>query len=291
MLELYHEYLAKKGKSPHTIKNYISDLLKFQKWFGYSTGEQFSPCRITEIDVRSYRSYLMNIRQLKPSSVKRKLEAIRKFLDWAVKREIISIISRNPAKEVEAPASITLPPRSLSEKDFFHLHRSFYKEGNERDIAIFEVLANTGIRVSELCSLKLSDVQISERKGKLIVRCGKGQKYREVPLNSDARKALNEYLKSRADENNERLFLGERGPLTPSGVFRIIKRYAKDAGVEVSPHQLRHTFARRLLQAGVDIVTVQQILGHANLNTTAVYFKPDYTEQETAVEKISELHL
>ena len=172
------------------------------------------------------------------------------------------------------------------------MRRSFYKEGNKRDIAIFEVLANTGIRVSELCSLKLSDVQISERKGKLIVRCGKGQKYREVPLNSDARKALNEYLKSRADENNERLFLGERGPLTPSGVFRIIKRYARDAGGRGIAAPAKAYFCEAaLLQAGVDIVTVQQILGHANLNTTAVYLKPDYTEQETAVEKISELHL
>lgn len=288
MLELYHKYLLKKGKSPHTVKNYIADLSQFQRWFEESTGERFAPDKITEVDVRSYRAYLMNVRQLKPSSIRRKLEAIRKFLDWAVKQDIIS---RNPAKEVEAPASVTLPPRSLSEKDFFRLRRSFYKEGNERDIAIFEILANTGIRVSELCSLKLSDVQISERKGKLIVRYGKGQKYREVPLNSDARKALNEYLKSRADENNERLFLGERGPLTPSGVFRIIKRYARDAGVEVSPHQLRHTFARRLLQSGADIVTVQQILGHANLNTTAVYLKPDYAEQEEAVEKISEIHL
>lgn len=288
MLDLYHEYLLKKGKSPHTVKNYIADLSQFQRWFEESTGERFAPNKITEIDVRSYRAYLMNVKQLKPSSIRRKLESIRKFLDWAVKREIIS---NNPAKEVEAPASVMLPPRSLSEKDFFRLRRSFYKGGNERDIAIFEVLANTGIRVSELCSLKLSDVQISERKGKLIVRYGKGQKYREVPLNSDARKALNEYLKSRADENNERLFLGERGPLTPSGVFRIIKRYARDAGVEVSPHQLRHTFARRLLQSGADIVTVQQILGHANLNTTAVYLKPDYGEQEEAVEKISKLHL
>lgn len=288
MLELYQKYLSSKGKSLHTVKNYISDLRQFAKWFEESTEEKFSPDKITEIDVRGYRSYLMGIRNLKPASIKRKLEAIRKFLDWAVKHEIIT---KNPAKEVEAPPAVTLPPKSLSEKEFLRLRRSFYKEGNERDIAIFEVLANTGIRVSELCSLKLSDVQISERKGKLIVRYGKGQKYREVPLNSDARKALNEYLKSRADENNERLFLGERGPLTPSGVFRIIKRYARDAGVEVSPHQLRHTFARRLLQSGADIVTVQQILGHANLNTTAVYLKPDYAEQEEAVEKISKLHL
>ncbi|KXG77267.1 Tyrosine recombinase XerC [Fervidicola ferrireducens] len=288
MLELYQKYLSSKGKSLHTVKNYISDLRQFAKWFEESTEEKFSPDKITEIDVRGYRSYLMGIRNLKPASIKRKLEAIRKFLDWAVKQEIIT---KNPAKEVEAPPAVTLPPKSLSEKEFLRLRRSFYKEGNERDIAIFEVLANTGIRVSELCSLKLSDIQISERKGKLIVRYGKGQKYREVPLNSDARKALNEYLKSRADENNERLFLGERGPLTPSGVFRIIKRYARDAGVEVSPHQLRHTFARRLLQSGADIVTVQQILGHANLNTTAVYLKPDYGEQEEAVEKISKLHL
>lgn len=287
MIELYQKYLSSKGKSLHTVKNYISDLRQFAKWFEESMEEKFSPDKITEIDVRGYRSYLMGIRNLKPASIKRKLEAIRKFLDWAVKQEIIT---KNPAKEVEAPSAVTLPPKSLSEKEFLRLRRSFYKERNKRDIAIFEVLANTGIRVSELCALKLSDVQISERKGKLIVRFGKGQKYREIPLNSDARKALNEYLELRADEKDERFFLGERGPLTPSGVLRIIKKYARDAGVEVSPHKLRHTFARRLLQAGADIVTVQQILGHANLNTTAVYLKPDYTEQEAAVEKISEVH-
>ncbi|SHM80115.1 integrase/recombinase XerC [Caldanaerovirga acetigignens] len=82
----------------------------------------------------------MNVKQLKQSSVKRKLLAISKFLDWAVKQDIIS---RNPAKEVEAPASVMLPPRILSEKDFFRLRRTFYKGNNEIDIAIFEVLANT----------------------------------------------------------------------------------------------------------------------------------------------------
>lgn len=287
MLELYREYLFKKGKSPHTIKNYVSDLIQFSKWFEESTGESFSPEKVTEIDVRSYKAYLMNVKLFKPASIKRKIQAIRKYLDWAVQR---GVINRNPAKEVEAPSSVMLPPRSLTEREFYRLRRSFYKEDNKRDIAVFEILANTGIRVSELCSLKVSDVEISDRKGKLIVRYGKGQKYREVPLNSDARKALIEYMKTRADdESEEHLFLGERGPLTPSGVFRILKKYSREAGIEVSPHQLRHTFARRLLRAGADIVTVQQILGHANLNTTAIYLKPDYSEQESAIEKISDL--
>ena len=126
MLELYREYLLKKGKSPHTVKNYIADLSQFQRWFEESTGEQFTPDKITEIDIRSYRAYLMNVKQLKPSSVKRKLEAIRKFLDWAVKQDIIS---RNPAKEVEAPASVTLPPRSLSERIFSVCVEVFTKRG------------------------------------------------------------------------------------------------------------------------------------------------------------------
>jgi len=284
VLESYREYLLTKGKSPHTVKNYISDLQQFADWFLESAGEQLSPDKVTEVDLREYRSYLMGGKRLKPASIKRKLEAIRKYLDWVVQQEIIA---KNPAKEVSAPASVPVPPRSLSDRDFYRLRRSFHKEGNKRDIAIFEILANTGIRVSELCSLKLSDIQISERKGKLIVRSGKGQKYRGVPLNNDARKALGDYLKSRSDEKDEHIFLGERGPLTPSGVFRIIKKYADETGVEVSPHQLRHTFARRLIRVGTDIVTVQQILGHANLNTTSVYLKPNFNEQEEAVERIS----
>lgn len=285
MFESYKETLLKKDKSPYTVMNYLSDLEQFKRWFVEATGEEFSPEKVTEVDVKEYRSYLMSVRKLKPASIKRKLESIRKYLDWAMQCEIIA---KNPAKEVNAPASVPLLPKSLQDRELYRLRRAFYKSGNKRDIAIYEVLANTGLRVSELCSLKLGDIQISERKGKLVVRFGKGQKYREVPLNSNARKALADYLELRADEKSEYVFLGERGPLTPSGVFRILQKYANEAGVKVSPHQLRHTFARRLLRAGADIVTVQQLLGHSNLNTTAIYLRAGYSEQESAVEKISE---
>lgn len=156
-----------------------------------------------------------------------------------------------------------------------------------RNAAVAAMLFESGLRASELCALRLGDVVLSERKGKLIVR-GKGEKAREVPLNAEAREALQEWLAARPAAPEDRLFIGRRGPLTASGVWRIVAEYARKAGLEdVHPHVLRHTFATRLLrEAGADLVTVAELLGHESLNTTARYTRPSEKDLRAAVERL-----
>ncbi|MFW6016116.1 MAG: tyrosine-type recombinase/integrase [bacterium] len=166
--------------------------------------------------------------------------------------------------------------------------REVYKNKHTRNIAIIEVLVNTGIRVGELVSLTLEDVSISPRKGHLTVREGKGESFREVPLNKDVRKAISAYLKERSVSKSNKIFLGQRGPLKETAIWRIVKKYAERAGVNASPHKLRHTFATRLLRDhDTDIVTVSKLLGHANVNSTAIYTQLSQKDMERAVDRLS----
>src|SRR5205814_4655345 len=150
------------------------------------------------------------------------------------------------------------------------------------------LLRHTGIRVGELTALRLSDVTITERKGQLVVRAGKGSKYRVVPLNADARKALSDYLAVRPKSTADHLFLGRRSDgLSPRAVEKTVLKYAQQARMEeVSPHTLRHTFGKSALDAGVDLVTVSRLMGHERLETTAIYTTPSAQDLEQAVEKL-----
>jgi site-specific recombinase XerD len=179
-------------------------------------------------------------------------------------------------------------PRALPKKDVDRLIREVERSGNRRDLAVLQTLRHTGIRVGELTALRLADVEISERKGQLVVRFGKGSKYRVVPLNADARKALSDYLAVRPKSTSDALFLGRRSEgLSPRAVEKTVLKYAQHAGLEdVSPHTLRHTFGKQALDAGVDLVTVSRLMGHERLETTAIYTTPSAQDLEKAVEKL-----
>ena len=165
--------------------------------------------------------------------------------------------------------------------------REVHKGGKRRDVALIEVLANTGLRVGELADLTLEDVEISERKGMVTVRSGKAAKYRQVPLNSDARRAVSSYLVVRPQSTETYLLLGQRDePLTPSGIWRVVKKYGQRAGLDTSPHTLRHTFGTRLVRSGTDLVTVAAMMGHESLDTTAIYSQPTAEDMAEAVEKL-----
>jgi len=283
MLKQYRDYLMSKGVRRLTANGYAGDVSIFARWFEDTTGEVFAPGNVTAIDVREYISYLSNVRRQKPATVVRKVRALKNFFDWLVGT---GRVKANPVAGVHLPKETKRPPKSLTEQELYRIRRAVCKAGNPRDIAVFELLANAGLRVSELCSLEIEDVVLSERKGKLAVR-GKGNKYREVPLNVQVRKAIRQYLEVRPLSDSNRLILGERGPMTPSGVYRLLRKYADAVGVHVSPHMLRHTFATRLLrEAGADLVTVKELLGHQNVNTTAMYTKPSAQDMADAVDRL-----
>ncbi|MCR4398261.1 MAG: tyrosine-type recombinase/integrase [Firmicutes bacterium] len=278
----YAAALEARRMSDATIRGYLSDLGLFSRWLEETTGTVLRPGSLTAADVREYVSYLNTVQRMKPASVSRRIRALANYCEWLVQT---GSLPNNPVKGIRLPTEAKRPPRSLGANEVYRLRRAVHGGHNARDIAIVELMLSAGLRVSEVCSLTLRDVFISERKGRVVVHSGKGERYREVPLNSVSRQALRDYLSVRPGGQDEIVFLGARGPLTPSGVWRIMQKYCEEAKIQASPHVLRHTFATRLLRENhADLVVVKELLGHKSLDTTAVYTMPTLDDMEVAVE-------
>lgn len=166
--------------TPKTLVNYRSDLLHVARWFEGSRGELFSAAAITPTDLRDYRSHLITVEGKKPATVNRRLAALRKFFGWA---KGAGLVVDRPTDAVRGVEESPRAPKSLDRREADRLIREAEREGQKRDIAILQTLRHTGLRVGELAALTLRDISISERKGSVTVRSGKGSKYRVVPLN------------------------------------------------------------------------------------------------------------
>ncbi len=287
IFEVFEESLRNRpeGISPYTVRGYLTDLKRFAAWFDKTNGEPMRLRDVTPVDVRDYKAHMQTVDRLKPATINRHLAALRTYFSWAIDE---GLLAENPVRvrNVEEPETA---PRSISEREYHRLLRSVQKHGSKRDIAIVQLLRHSGLRVGELCSLDLEDVVISDRKGKVIVRSGKGRRYREVPLNLDARRALQEYLSDeRPGVDDQHIFIGQRkNGLTEVAIQDIMRKYAKLAGLEsVTPHVLRHTFAKSLIDKGVDLVTVKHLMGHKRLDSTARYTKPSRRDLEVAVSRL-----
>jgi len=281
--------LKRQEAAAKTVANYLSDLNCFARWFTQTTGEGFAAANVTPTDIRGYRSYLQTTQGRAPATVNRRLAALRRFFGWAIGA---GVASENPTLSVKGVQSVPQGPRSLEKREVDKLIRMAEKDATDgpgkRNLAILVTLRHTGLRVGELCDLRLSDVLISERKGAVTVRSGKGNKHRVVPLNNDARKAISDHLDVRPKVVGDYLFIGQRGePLRPQGVELIVAKYARLAGLEnVTPHVLRHSFAKQVLDTGTDLVAVSKLLGHQRLDTTARYTQPTERDLEKAVERL-----
>ena len=296
----FDEALAGKDRSPVTRRHYRADLEWFARWVETAYSEPCSLPSVSARDIAAYKNHLLAEKRLKPSTVNRKLAALSSFFRWALERRRVT---EDPTAFIRGVKEARTAPKALERNEQNRLLRKAGQgrpNHRKRDLALVMVLLQTGLRVQELCSLKRSDVTLSERGGSLIVRLGKGRKHREVPLNADVRKALRDYLSERdekgADENEPdetkeaALFLSQKGgALTPSAVWRIVTNVGKAAGVELSPHTLRHTFGTGLVRGGTDLVSVAALLGHESLNTTAVYTRPSRKHLATEVQKLSAL--
>ncbi len=281
----FASFLEEAERSPVTIKNYLCDLKYFEKWFEQKTNQKLSPDVITPTDLRDYKHYLSEVLLLKPKTVNRKLSSLKSFLNWSVAEEFISDHHiphiPKPIKEEK------IGPQWLEPLEQHALVRKFEQGKNPRDLTIIQLLLNTGLRVSELCNLMWSDIKITTRKGRLIVRSGKGSKRREIPLNKDARKALFDLDYSQNKGKFEAVFMGQRGPMTPRGVESMFRKYVAHTDLdEVTPHKLRHTFCKNLIDAGVSLEKVAMLAGHENLETTRRYCSPSNHDLEAAVELI-----
>lgn len=270
LLKDYLDYLEiEKNRSPRTKDVYGRVLKKF-----FSFAKIKSPENITNEKVRSFRIYLAEKTKLKKNTQSYYIIAIRNFLRYLIKRDIDAI---SPDK-IELPQ---IPKRQIDIIEYEDLERLLSApEGSDlktlRDKAILELLFSTGLRVSELCNL---DRYLSWKRGEITVR-GKGEKLRVVFISDTAKSAIKNYLDKRTDAD-QALFVSysnNRNPktlgrITPRSVERLVDFYSRKAGIakKISPHTLRHLFATDLLMNGADLRSVQEMLGHASIQTTQIY--------------------
>ena len=299
LLNEYKDYLENEDRSKLTVIGYTTDMRLFMAWFEKQNSESFTLENITPTDVREYRQYLQTIQGLKANTVNRKLASLASLMNWGMASGRISVDPTEKMKFVKKEKST---PKWLDKHEQFALQRIIEKDlqiaqlrfpkrwtTRRRDASIVIFMLNTGLRLSETIALNLDDLEISERKGKVLIRQGKGNKERVVPLNTDAREAVQAWLKMRPDSNCKRFWLAVEGGsdqgLTSRTVQRILKRYGQEAGIgNLTPHVLRHSFAKNRINKGVGVEQVAQLLGHENLNTTQIYIKPDFKDLERAVE-------
>jgi integrase/recombinase XerC len=278
--------------SPHTLRAYGSDLDQFVSHVASRDRRKVSEVGLAAFDADAVRGFLaeLHARGNSRASSGRRLAALRTFARYLVREELIE---DDPTALVGAPKKEQTLPAYLGADEMTRLldAPATSSVAGRRDRAILELLYASGLRLSELVGLDLEDVNLSSR----IVRVrGKGGKERLVPFNRTAATALRvmaadaaglhagrgagQPARARTATRHARprhaLFLNMRGGrLTPRSVDRIVRRYVRDAAIAqgISPHALRHTFATHLLQAGADLRTIQELLGHARLGTTQRY--------------------
>jgi site-specific recombinase XerD len=300
-LDEFQAYLLSEDRSPVTITGYLGDVRLFAQWFEMQSGEPLTPKALTNEAVRGYKQYLLD-QPAKPKTVNRRIAALAAYAHWLDQAGYAKNF-RNPVQGVKAVKEVELSPKGLDKKQRSALLRAVDKEVEDanrryprlrlmvvRDAAIVRLILFAGLRVGEIVQLRRSDVTLDERKGSVVVREGKGTKRREVPLNSRVRKALLDYLRVRPDGEREELFLGQRDEgIQSKTIQRAVQRFAGEAGLEnVTPHVLRHSFAKSLIDSGVTLEKVATLLGHSNLNTTRIYTTPGERDLEEAVKTLED---
>lgn len=281
------DHLHRQGKSQHTVRAYAQGLEHFGHWYAVTYGAPFAPDKVMPRDVRDWKAYQQAVEKAAPATINQRLVALTRFFHWARAQ---GLCRENPVEDVSNIRLDPRQPKALKKTALRKLLRAAH--GHVRDYAMVELLAGTGLRVGELLALKVGDVEINDRSGKVTVRRGKHENYREVPLTLDVRKALATYLKeehSDKDNADDPLWVGSRGGLSHrSSVTRMLEKYAIQAGIEpVNPHALRHTFATRYLAANPDDLRgLARLLGHTSLDTVMIYTEPTMQDLAERMERV-----
>ncbi len=286
-IERYKSYLsAERNYSEHTIRAYMTDLTQFMNFLKKNSlaadGGNVDITKIEEINVREFIGRLYN--KNTKASISRKLTSIRNFLEFLIRE---GKLAKNSAKLVPIPKGERRTPAFLTVDEVFVLvEKPDDKEVlGLRDRAILELLYSSGLRVSELNSIKTGDTDLRSSFVKVL---GKGGTERIVPIGSKAIDAIKHFLEKRNEltPKVDYLFLNSRGGrLSVRSIARIVKKFAILSGIpkNISPHVLRHTFATHLLGSGADLRAIQEMLGHKSLSTTQRY-------THSSIEKIMEIY-
>ncbi|OYD09139.1 tyrosine-type recombinase/integrase [Paludifilum halophilum] len=278
--------------NPKTLRDYAGDLRLLAEWVetGWNTHQEedwdFHPANITTPTLTRYREYMQNVRSLKPATVNRRLVIIKRFFDWAAKQNIVAL---NPAKPVKLVPVERISPRQMTDREEAALMAAVQRDGTIRDQTILLLMLHTGLRTMEVCELQCRDVILGKRSGRLLVRSGKRNKQREVPLNVTIRTSLEEYLATLDPQGAAPLFRSEKtgGRLGERALRHLIQKYMRRAGLEgLSAHDLRHRFGY-VMGEKTPLHRLAQIMGHDNLDTTMIYVQATRSNRQAEVEKIA----
>ena len=275
-IELFLAGLKRANASEHTVRNYAVDLVQLTDYF--TVPGQSAPT-VEALDTLALREWFGGLYRLNLSvvTIRRKLATVRSFFKFLMRERLLVV---NPSRPLRTPKIPKRLPKVISEEQASQLidgvgADTLDRPSPKRDLAIFEILYGCGLRVSELCAMNLEDIDRGERWVR--VR-GKGKKERQVPIGAPALAAIELYWKLLPirPASHEPVFLRSKkktDPILPRRLQSRLKRYLEIAGLDphLTPHKLRHSYATHLLDAGADLRSVQELLGHAHLVTTQVY--------------------
>ncbi len=283
-LEKVIRRLLSEDYSPNSRRAIQTDLKSFIGWYVQTNGEAFSFKRLVDRDIRDYRDEAKKHGHA-VATVNRRLVTIKRLCAAAVEEGVIPP-EKNPASKVKLLAAQSLAPKGLTAQETRRFLKEVELRGKLRDTALVELMLGAGLRVSEVAHLTLADIHISERKGTAVIRHSKGNKTRTVPLSPKVREVLGAYLQER--KHDEPLFRSQRGALTAIGIHKLVQKYGEKAKLKLSPHTLRHAFAFNYLRSNPgDIVGLSQILGHSNINTTAIYTQNRLEDLQEKIEQVT----
>lgn len=285
LIDHYLNYLkVEKGLSKNTISSYSTDLSQFSSLMsdiGISEAAKITKKHALKFIERLYKDDILR------SSLSRKVIAVRNFFKYMV---FENMVKDNPFAAIETPKSFKKLPDVLSVEEIFLLlsKPDIKRPEGLRDKAMLEVLYGSGLRASELASLRLDSIN---RNVGFVQAFGKGSKQRIIPLGESALNSIDEYLKGSRPKllkgrTNDHLFVSRRGkPISRQQIWNIIKRYGILANItkRLTPHTFRHSFATHLLERGADLRSVQSMLGHSDISTTQIY-------THVSVKRLQEIH-
>lgn len=277
-LQPFLDRLAAEDRSAATRRGYRYDLLQFSAWYAALHGTLPELPQLTEHDLIAWRQHMLTLRQLKATTINRRLEAIRRLLRWA---ETSGIVARSVATDVKTVRTVRdRKPIGLTAAEVHGLLRAAGASSHglaRRNYALVQLMLQTGLRIGEVAALRRADITLRDRAGVIRVRHGKGLKEREVPLNATARRALRQLLEHDPSPRPEDpVFRSARNAPLPirsvQNTIAALVRRARLTRPGISAHSLRHTFALAWLhQHPGQLVELAQLLGHESLDTTAVY--------------------
>ena len=267
----YADELNRIGKSKNTTKGYLSNISMFLNWIEETSGEEFTGT-LTPVEVKAYRSYIDTVQKASLSTINTKLAAIQSFCNFlhgAYGNELIRVEKKK--------GSVSPKVEVLNKQELFQFLK--YTEGNASLLhrCIVQTILNTGMRESEVVDLELSDIVNldSTKNTYIIIRSGKGDKYREVNISGDYKALLREWIAHRPVSDSQKVFIGNRGTLTANGIYKLIHRLGLQKGLNVYPHMLRHQYLSLIAKKCEklqDVKALQEIAGHSSIETTMKFY-------------------